>query len=375
MKNVRMLIIMLISFYAASAQLPQPPSGDNQQASVSQMIGLVKVTIDYSSPDVHGPNGEDRKGKIWGTNVAHYGLIDQGFGTSKAAPWRAGANENTTISFSHNVIIGGKEVKAGTYSLFLELKEQGPWTWILNKDINAWGSYFYNPANDVVRVQANPQDAEYTEWLTYSFDDRRRNTATAYLQWENKRIGFKIEVPNANELYVTAMADKMRGSTVGFTHEAYITAAQFCVQNNVQLEQGLQWADYAITDNFVGREDFTSLSTKAQVLVALKRDAEAEAIMSKAIVHPTASVQAVHQYGRSLLGAGKAEKALEIFKLNAKNHPEDKFTVNVGLARAYTATGDKKNAIKYWEIAIKNIPENQKQNLSFYESELKKLKG
>ena len=97
--------------------------------------------------------------------------------------------------------------------------------------------------------------------------------------------------------------------------------------------------------------------------------------MSKAIVHPTASVQAVHQYGRSLLNAGKTEKALEVFKLNAKNHPEDKFTVNVGLARAYTATGDKKNAIKYWETAIKNIPENQKQNLSFYEGEFKKLKG
>lgn len=375
MKKLSILSIVLLCFYSAFAQLPQPPSGDNQQASVSQMIGLVKVTINYSSPDVHGPNGEDRKGKIWGTNVAHYGLIDQGFGTSKAAPWRAGANENTTISFSHDVIIGGKAVKAGTYSLFLELKEQGPWTWILNKDISSWGSYFYDPAKDVVRVESTPQEAEYTEWLTYSFDDRRRTTATAYLQWENKRIGFKIDVPNVNELYVAAMADKMRGSTVGFTHEAYVTASQFCLQNNVSLEQGLQWADYAITDGFVGREDFTSLSTKAQLLTALKRDAEAETLMSKAINHPTASIQAVHQYGRSLLAAGKTDKALEVFKLNAKNHPEDKFTVNVGLARAYTATGDKKNAIKYWETAIKNIPENQKQNLSFYEGELKKLKG
>lgn len=375
MKKLSILSIVVLCFYSAFAQLPQPPSGDNQQASVSQQIGLVKVTINYSSPDVHGPNGEDRKGKIWGTTVAHYGLIDQGFGTSKAAPWRAGANENTTISFSHDVLISGKEVKAGTYSLFLELKEQGPWTWILNRDINSWGSYFYDPAKDVVRVESTPQEAEYTEWLTYSFDDRRRTTATAYLQWENKRIGFKIDVPNVNQLYVTAMADKMRGSTVGFTHEAYVTAAQFCLQNNVNLEQGLLWADYAITDGFVGREDFNSLSTKAQLLTALKREAEAETLMSKAINHPTASIQAVHQYGRSLLAAGKIEKALDVFKLNAKNHPEDKFTVNVGLARAYTASGDKKNAIKYWETAIKNIPENQKQNLSFYEGELKKLKG
>ena len=71
--------------FAVSQGITLPPSGDNQKSSVSQWIGLVKVTIDYNSPDVHGPNGEDRKGKIWG-EVVHYGFIDQGFGTSKAAP-------------------------------------------------------------------------------------------------------------------------------------------------------------------------------------------------------------------------------------------------------------------------------------------------
>lgn len=65
---------------------------------------------------------------------------------------------------------------------------------------------------------------------------------------------------------------------------------------------------------------------------------------------------------------------MEIFQFNAKSHPEDKFTPNVGLARGYTALNDKKNAIKYWELAIKNIPEDQKGSLSFYEGELKKVK-
>jgi tetratricopeptide (TPR) repeat protein len=171
------------------------------------------------------------------------------------------------------------------------------------------------------------------------------------------------------------MADEMRGTTIGFAHESYITAAQFCAQNKVNLEQGLTWAEAAVNDAFVGREDFNSLSTKAQVLNAMGRDAEAETVMAKAITLPTASVQSVHQYARTLLQAGKTEKALSVFKLNAKNHPEDKFTVNVGLARGYTAAGDKKNAIKYWETAIKNLPDNQKQNLAFYEGELKKLKG
>lgn len=372
-KRLQLSLALLFLSVLAVAQISQPPSGDNQKSEVTQWIGLVKVSIAYSSPDVHGPSGEDRKGKIWG-GVVHYGLIDQGFGTSKAAPWRAGANENTLISFSHDVQIDGKPVKAGQYGLFLQVEQEGQWTWILSKDVNSWGSYFYNPDNDVVRVKAIPTDSEYTEWLTYGFDDRKPNTVTAYLQWENKRVGFKIDVPNINELYVSQMRDEMRGTTVGFQHETYITGALFCAQNKVELEQGLQWANYAIDDPFVGREDFNSLSTKAQVLQAMGRAADEDAVMDKAIKHPTATVGAIHQYGRRLLAAGRKEKAMEVFKYNHKTHPEDKFTPNVGLARGYTALGDKKNAIKHWEIAIKNLPESRKQELPFYEGELKKLK-
>jgi hypothetical protein len=372
-KKLQLIIALFCVSIITVAQISQPPSGNNQKSEVTQWVGLSKVTINYSSPDVHGPNGEDRKGKIWG-GVVHYGYIDQGYGTSKAAPWRAGSNENTTITFSHDVKIGGKDVKAGTYGLFLQVEKEGAWTWILSKDANSWGSYFFNPDLDVVRVQATPQDCEYTEWLTYTFTDRQPNSATASLQWENKRISLKIDVPNINELYVAQIREELRGTTAGFQHESYITAASFCAQNKVALEQGLQWADLAINEPFFGRKDFNSLSTKAQVLIAMGKDADAEGVMDEAIKHPTATVNAVHQYARTLLGAGKKEKALEVFKYNAKTHPEDKFTPNVGLARGYTALGDKKNAIKYWEAAIKNIPENQKQNTAFYEGELKKLK-
>lgn len=372
-KKLHLVVSMLFISAMTLAQITQPPSGDNQKSEVSQWVGLVKVTVNYSSPDVHGPNGEDRKGKIWG-GVVHYGYIDQGYGTSKAAPWRAGSNENTTISFSHDVKIGGKDVKAGTYGVFLEVAKDGPWTWILSKDANSWGSYFYNPELDVVRVQSTPQESEYTEWLTYGFTDRQPNATTVFLQWENKRSGFKIDVPNANEIYVAKIREELKGTTAAFQHETYVAAAAFCAQNKVELEQGLKWADIAITDGFVGRVDFNSLSTKAQVLTAMGKDAEVETVMDRAIKHPTATVGAIHQYARTLLGAGKKEKAMEIFQYNFKSHPEDKFTPNVGLARGYTAIGDKKNAIKHWEAAIKNLPENQKQNISFYEGELKKLK-
>lgn len=371
----KILAIALLTFVAGKgfAQgLTLPPSGDNQKASVTQWIGPVSVTINYSSPNVHAPNGDDRKGHIWG-ELVHYGFIDQGFGPSKAAPWRAGANENTTITFSHDVRIGGKDLKAGTYGLFLAVEKDAPWTWIFSNNAKSWGSYYYDPKEDALRVQASPEDAPYTEYLTFGFDERGANAATAYLQWENKRVLFKIDVPNINDIYVGIMRNELRNNT-GFDYRNIQAAAQFCAQNRINLDEALVWADAAINPP-LGREEFGTFQTKATVLRALKRDAEAEALMDKAINHATANVQAIHQYGRSLLAEGKKEKALEVFKLNRQRNPDDKFTTVVGLARGYAAVGDTKNAIKNWELAIKNIPDNQKQFLNVYEAELKKLKG
>jgi hypothetical protein len=372
-KKLHLVAVALLISLVGTAQVTTPPSGDNQKSAVTQYIGLVEVTIRYSSPNVQGPQGEDRKGKIWG-NVVHYGFIDQGFGTSKAAPWRAGANENTTISFSHDVVINGNKIAAGTYGLLLDVEKEGPWYWILSKDSGNWGSYFYDSKNDVARVATTPKDCEYTEWLTYSFEDRQLSSAIAYLQWENKRASFKIEVPNTPEIYVANMRNELKGSITGFTYQGWVQAAQFCVQNKINLEEALQWADNAISGTFVGQENFTTLSTKALVLNALGKNDEAATVMNKAINHSSASVNDVHQYARTLLSNGQTAKAMEVFQFNARKNTADKFTPNVGLARGYTALGDKKNAIKYWELAIKNLPENQLANKAFYESELNKLK-
>src|SRR6185503_7105842 len=131
----RTLAIWCALALSASAQvlseLSLPPNGQNSRASVSQWIGPVEITVEYHSPNVHGGGGADRTGHIWGELVP-YGLTDDGFGPSKDKPWRVGANENTTISFSHDVKIEGKDLKAGTYALFLELDKDGPWTWIFS---------------------------------------------------------------------------------------------------------------------------------------------------------------------------------------------------------------------------------------------------
>ena len=374
---MRLLTSFLFVLLFCSALLAQPisgpPSGDNQKARVTQWIGPAEVTINYSSPDVHGPNGEDRKGKIWGTAVAHYGYIDQGFGPAKQAPWRAGANENTTITISHDLKVEGKDLKAGKYGLFLAIQKDGPWTWIFSKNNTSWGSYFYNQSEDALRVEVSPAEGPYTEYLTYGFDERKPGSALAYLQWENKRVSLKLEVPNVTEIYLAQIRNELR-TAPGFDYRNFSNAAQFCAQNKVNLDEGLVWADAAMDPNIGGVEDFFTLQTKSMVLQAMGKKTESNIVMDKAIKLPTANVAAIHQYGRSLLAAGEKEKAMEVFQFNAKTHPEEKFTPNVGLARAYTAKGDKKNAIKYWELAIRNLPENQMNNKGLYEGELNKLK-
>ncbi len=364
--------LMVATSVAQTITLTSPPNGNNQQSTVIQRIGLVSVSINYRGPDVHGPSGEDRKGHIWGELVP-YGLHDPGFGTSTAAPWRAGSNEITSITTSHDVKINGQDLKAGTYGLMLIVEKDKPWTWVFSKNSTSWGVYYYNPNEDVIRVEANPEDCAYTEWLTYGFDDRQLLSSNAYLQWENKRVSFKIEVPNGLLLY----ADQMRAeltSFAGFTSANWLKHAKFCLSNKINLEEALTWTDISMnSERFGFQKNFDALKTKADILTMLNRVSEADAVMSEALtLNPT--MLEIHGYGRALLAAGRNEKALEIFKLNRLKNPKDSFTTLVGLARGYAAVGDKKEAIKNWENALKNIPENQQSNKAIFEAELVKLK-
>lgn len=371
-KLITLFVLVGVAASGMAQGLVSPPSGNNQKAKVTQYIGPVEVSVNYSSPHVHSAQGVDRTGKIWG-ELVHYGFADQGFGV-KSAPWRAGANENTVITFSHDVKVEGKDLKAGSYGLFLAVAKEGPWTWIFSSNSTSWGSFFYDQNEDVLRVDVTPTDAPFTEDLTYGFADRQANGATAFLQWENKRIPFRISVPNVNDVYVSMMRNQLR-SNVGFDYRNFSTAANFCAQNKINLEEALVWANRALDPTIGGREEFATLQAKSSVLAAIGKDAEADEAMQKAIRLPDATAMIVHQYGRSLLNAGKNEKAMEVFKYNAMKNPTDKFTPNVGLARGYTALGDKKSAIKYWEEAIKNIPENQKPFIKTYQAELDKLKS
>jgi DUF2911 family protein len=374
------LTVLIPPYRHAAAQIASeitlPPDGDNQRAEVSQWIGLVKVTIAYHSPRVHLRGTKDRTGHIWGELVA-YDLFDEGFGPSKATPWRAGANETTTLTVSHDVKISGKDLKAGTYALFMKVEPTGPWTLMLSTNIG-WGSFQYDSTTVVLAVPVTPEDAPFTEYLTYAFTDRLPNSAVAYLQWENKRIPFRIDVPNVNDLYVAQIRQDLL-AWPGFNYQNWQLAAQFAVAKNVDLEEALAWANRAIYEPFrnaaVGRADYSTLSTKASVLLALGRQMDADTTMDRAIHSDGAGAPQIHQYGMSLLQAGRKEKAMEVFQFNRERHPDEKFWPYVGLARGYTALGDKKRAIASWEMALKNVPPNLEANRPAFEKALQNLKN
>jgi len=339
-----------------SAQYPGlslPPSGNNQKASVIQYIGPVQVRIDYSSPNVHGTNGKDRRGEIWGKLVP-YGLSNQGFGNGKPTPWRAGANENTVFSVSHDVNVEGKRLPAGRYGLSM-IPGKEEFTIIFSKNSSAWGSFFYEEADDALRVTVKPKKHEYREWLTYEFTARRPSEATAELQWEELAVPWTIKVDNPDDIYITRIRQELN-SVPGFSYQGYAAAAQYTIQSGKHLDDGLKFAEAAVSMPFIGQANFSTLSTKAQVLAKLGRESEAKEIMQTAVRLPGTTPLEIHQYGRQLLGEKKTEEAMAVFKLNQERNG-DAWPVHVGLTRGYAAQGDLKAALEHAQKAAKQAPD------------------
>lgn len=358
---IALLAIGALSLPALGQGITTPPNGDNQKSSVTQHIGLVKVTIDYSSPDVHAPNGEDRRGKIWGTLVP-YGLTNLGFGTCTECPWRAGANENTVFTVSHDVKINGQPLKAGRYGLHIIPMKDEDWTLIFSNNHTSWGSFTYDPREDALRVKAKPAKSEYHEYLTYEFTDRKPAQATVALKWEDLELPWTIAVDNATDLYVARIREELRNNN-GFTWQNWVAAAQYALQAQ-RPNEALEFAERAVNFTFIGQENFQTLSTLATAQEAAGKSEESKVTREKALDHRTAGPIEIHGYGRQLLAQGKKEDAVRIFELNAKRHP-NAWPVHVGLARGYSAVGRYKDALKHAKLALAQAPdEGNRQNLA-----------
>jgi tetratricopeptide (TPR) repeat protein len=360
-KLILMLACSLLLFVLSHAQLTSLPDGGNKKAMVGERVGLTDITISYNRPGVKG-----REGKIWGALITP-GFNNLGFGPSKAAPWRAGANENTTIQFSNDVRIEGQPLKAGRYGFFIAYDANEP-TLIFSKNSDSWGSFYYDPNEDVLRVKVRtvPTDKS-VEWLKYEFLNQNENSATIALEWEKLMIPFKVETDYLND-QIESFRRELR-TEKSFNWESWNQAAAWSAQHNVNLEQALAWSDTATSQNFGGSNVFQPWSTRALVLEKMGRQSEADAIMKKSL--PLANMFEIHQYGRQLLQQKKTKEALEVFKMNYAKNP-DQFSTLMGLARGYSANGDYKNALKYANMALAKVPEGQKK---FVESLVDKLKN
>jgi len=162
------------------------------------------------------------------------------------------------------------------------------------------------------------------------------------------------------DLHIANMRDELR-SSAGFTWQGWNGAAQYCLQNNKNLEEALEWADNAISLPFIGQENFQTLSTKAAALGALGRSEEAGEVLSKAIDHPTATAPQIHGAARQILVQGNAQKAMEVFRANAERNP-GVWPTDFGLARGYSALGQYEKALEHAKIALERAPNQPNKN-------------
>jgi len=339
------LLISLISF-SASAQPVTTPRTPSPGASVTQTIGISTVTVNYSRPSVKGR-------EVWGQLVP-YGLNLQPGGNGIPAPWRAGANENTTIKFSDDATVEGKPVPAGVYGLFFVVNQDNTAELILSMDHQSWGNFFYEPTHDLLHVKIQLRETPFTEMLTYDFINSTKNSSELVLNWEKKQFPVKIEFDV--DKIVMANAEAELKSAKGFGWQAYVSAANYAVQNKINYEQALKWADQAITIN----NSFATLNTKSNVLRAMGKTEEAEKVVNDAI--PISTENELNLYGYQLMNNGQVDKAIEVLTLNTKRFPKSANCFD-SLGEAYATKGDSKNAIANFKRSLSmNPPANVRAN-------------
>ncbi len=341
------LVILMLFCIKGIAQLDLPRG--SQKAKVSQRVGISDISISYSRPAV-----KDRE--VWGKLVP-YGMNNLGFGTAKESPWRAGANENTVIKFSDDVKIEGQPLSAGKYGLHMIIYEDNKATVIFSKNYEAWGSYFYDPSEDALRVDVMTKEIPHTEELTYQFTKVEANSAIASLNWVQKEIPFNIEV-DVTSIVLADIRHKLQNSP-GFNRQTWEQAANFSLNNGGDLDEALGWIDAAITGMFFSQKTFSNLNTKAKILTKQGKTAQADSVMDEAL--GLATIFEVHGYGRQLIAQEKKEKALEVFKMNSKKN-KGQWPVDYGLARGYSSMGDYKTALKHLKIAAQRAPDQQNKD-------------
>lgn len=341
-----MLCLCLVS-QNVSAQLTMPADGGSVNAMVKERVGLTDVTITYSRPAVRG-----REGKIWGE------VIHEGFGDDKdnPMPWRAGANETTTIEFSTDVTVENHHIAAGKYGLFIAYYPVES-VIILSNINNSWGSIFYDTAEDIARIKVKPVKLDKSaERLTYEFKDQDDSTATILLSWEKLGIPFRIKT-SLHELQM-ATIEKESQTLKAFNPAFLLDAAEYMLDHNTDLEKALGYTNRASRS----LPSFRSYMLQSAILRKLNQSKEADEALKQAVYYGNPAQ--VHYYAMGRLKQKEYELAMKVLQLNYDKNP-GMYITNLGLAKGYIAQKDAKNAKKYIKAADKYAQsDSQKQEIA-----------
>ena len=337
-----LLLAGLTAFCAAQALVLDLPD-QSQRAQVSQRIGITDITISY-----HRPLVNDRK--IWG-NLVPYGQV-----------WRAGANINTTITFSDPVTIEGKPLSAGTYGLHM-IPNENEWTVIFSKNSTSWGSFTYKDAEDALRVNVKPQAADMHNALTYDFDQVKADSTVVELEWEKVAVPFKVGV-DVHPIVEASLQKQLRNLSQ-YTWISWDEAANYLLAEKTDYDLALNYENKSIENE----DRYDNEITKSKILLALNRKDEAMATEKRAL--DMATPLQIHFFARGLQGEKRNDEAFVIFRENAKKHP-DLWFVHSGLARMYCSQGHFDDAAKEMKIALAAAPENQK---NYVDGLVKKLEA
>jgi hypothetical protein len=309
----------------------------SQHALITQRIGITDITINYHRPLTNGR-------QIWG-KVVPYGQV-----------WRAGANENTEITFTDPVTIEGQPLDKGTYGLHM-IPGENEWTVIFSKTSTAWGSFSYKQDEDALRVTVKPQAAEMHDALTYDFDDVRPDSTVVTMRWEKVGVPFKVSV-KVNDIVTASIRKQIRGMNQ-YYWEGWDDAAAYFLANKIDLDEALKDEDLSIQ----AEERYDNVFNKSKILDAMGRKDEAVTVRNKAL--DLASAQQLYFYARQLQGEKKQEEAFAVYRSTAKKFP-DYWTSHMGLARVYSSQGDFDRAVKEVQLALTSAPDSNKSNLEGY---------
>ena len=341
---MRALLTTLIVLSSATAyaqlKLPEP----SPAATVEQTIGITEVKVVYHRPAVNGRT-------VWGQLVPYN------------EPWRAGANENTLVSFSSDVKVGGKPLKAGTYGLHM-IPTPKEWTIAFSTMTTAWGSFTYDQKEDALRITVTPRtEATSEERLEYDFEDVTDGKATLVLRWEKLAVPIAIEADTA-KVVMASVRGELRG-LAGFRPETLTQAARYWVQHGGNLDEALKFADTAIQRG----GQYQSHMVKAQILEKKGNAAGAADERSKAQVVATENDLNASAY--ALVNDKKVDEAIKVLMDAIQRFPEA-WNLQDSLGEFLALKGDKAGAKAAYSkaLALAKTPQEKKR----IEGSLAKLK-